>query len=334
MYKLFIRPLFFLFDPETIHHFTLSFLKIVNSIPLVSSIFNFFLPKVKSKPIELFGLRFNHPVGLAAGFDKNAEYIDELSNFGFSFIEIGAVTPLGQKGNPRPRIFRLKKNNALINRMGFNNKGLDNAIKNLKKRKSGVIVGANIGKNTNTPNDEANNDYVKCFKEMHDYVDYFTVNVSCPNIKDLKELQDKEALLELLTELKNINISKEKPKPILLKISPDLTWVQLDDTLEIIKRTGIDGIVAVNTTTSRSGLDYSEKEINDIGNGGLSGLPLKNRATEMIKYIHDKTNGELPIIGVGGIMNSEDIKEKLDAGASLVQVFTGFIYEGPGIVKQ
>lgn len=333
MYKLIIRPFLFLFDPEVVHHFTLHTLKIILRIPLVSNILKLFLPKIKSAPIELFGLKFNHPVGLAAGFDKNAEYIDELSAFGFSFIEIGAVTPLGQLGNPKPRVFRLKKNKALINRMGFNNKGLENAILNLKKRTSNIIIGANIGKNTNTPNDKANADYIKCFEEMHDYVDYFTVNVSCPNIKDLKELQDKESLLELLSELKKINSNKIKPKPILLKISPDLTWIQLDDTLEIIKQTNIDGIVAVNTTISRDGLNYSSEEIAAIGNGGLSGLPLKNRSTEMIKYIHEKTDGKLPIIGVGGIMTSEDIKEKLDAGASLVQIFTGFIYEGPQLLK-
>ncbi len=292
------------------------------------------MPKNEAKPVEVFGLRFNNRIGLAAGFDKNAEAIDALSNFGFSHIEIGAVTPRPQPGNPKPRLFRLTKNKALINRMGFNNKGVENAIINLKKRRSDIIIGANIGKNTDTPNDKANDDYILLFNELHDYVDYFTVNVSCPNIKDLKELQDKDSLLELLSKLKKINATKDHPKPILLKISPDLTWDQLDDTLYIIQQTGIDGIVAVNTTAQRYNLSYGKQEIDKIGNGGLSGLPLKDRATEMIRYIHKKTQGKLPIIGVGGIMTRQDAQEKLDAGATLVQVFTGFVYEGPGIVRK
>ena len=288
----------------------------------------------QEKPVEVFGLRFKNRIGLAAGFDKNAGYIDALSLFGFSHIEIGAVTPKAQKGNPKPRLFRLPKDKALINRMGFNNEGVENAVKNLKKRKPDIIIGANIGKNTDTPNEKANEDYILLFNKLHDYVDYFTVNVSCPNIKDLKELQDKESLLELLSELKKINRNKAKPKPILLKISPDLTWEQLDDTLYIIEQTGIDGIVAVNTTATRMNLSYPKDKIEQIGNGGLSGKPLKNRSTEMIKYISEKTGGKLPIIGVGGIMTKADMQEKLDAGATLVQVFTGFVYEGPGLVKK
>ena len=335
MYKSFFRPLLFTFPPESAHNIIFSLLKFTHRIPFFSVLLRtFFIPKNNEYPIELFGLKFKHPIGLAAGLDKNAELIDPLSNFGFSFIEIGAVTPLPQKGNPKPRLFRLKQDNALINRMGFNNKGLKNAVKNLKKRKSDIIVGANIGKNTKTPNDKANDDYIKCFNELHDYVDYFTVNVSCPNIKDLKELQDKDALLDLLTRLKEINTKKRKPKPILLKISPDLTWSQLDDTLNIIKQTKIDGIVAVNTTVSRNNLSLPADEIQKIGNGGLSGKPLKDRATEIIRYIHKKTDAKLPIIGVGGIMNKQDMQEKLDAGADLVQVFTGFVYEGPGMVKR
>ena len=292
------------------------------------------MPKNEAKPVEVFGLRFKNRIGLAAGFDKNAEAIDALSNFGFSHIEIGAVTPRPQAGNPKPRLFRLPKDKALINRMGFNNKGVENAIKNLKKRRSDIIVGANIGKNTDTPNDKANDDYILLFKKLHDYVDYFTVNVSCPNIKDLKELQDKDSLLELLSELQKINREKKNPKPVLLKISPDLTWEQLDDTLNIIEQTKIDGIVAVNTTAARFNLSYDTQKITEIGNGGLSGLPLKDRATEMIRYIHKKTQGKLPIIGVGGIMTRQDAQEKLDAGATLLQVFTGFVYEGPGIVRK
>ena len=312
----------------------MALLQFFNRIPFFSVLSRtFFISDSQSLQKEVFGIRFQHPVGLAAGFDKNAAYIDELSNFGFSFIEIGAVTPKAQTGNPKPRLFRLSKDQALINRMGFNNKGLQNAIQNLKKRKSNVIVGANIGKNTDTPNDKANEDYILLFDKLHPYVDYFTVNVSCPNIKDLKELQDKDALLELLTKLKKINTEKSNPKPILLKISPDLTDAQLDDTLAIIQQTGIDGIVAVNTTAQRYNLSYDDAKVKAIGNGGLSGTPLKERANEMIRYIKQKTGGSLPIIGVGGIMSAKDVQEKLDAGADLVQIFTGFIYQGPGIVK-
>ena len=335
MYKRIIKPLLFPFDPEAVHHSILRFLKLSHRIPFISVLYRtFFMPENEANPVEVFGLRFKNRVGLAAGFDKNAEYIDALSNFGFSHIEIGAVTPKPQAGNPKPRLFRLPKDKALINRMGFNNKGVKNALENLRKRKSDIIIGANIGKNTDTPNESANDDYVLLFKELHDYVDYFTVNVSCPNIKDLKELQDKESLLELLSELQKINRTKAKPKPVLLKISPDLTWEQLDDTLYIIEQTGIDGIVAVNTTATRMNLSYPDDKIKAIGNGGLSGLPLKDRATEMIRYIHQKTGGKLPVIGVGGIMNKADMQEKLDAGATLVQVFTGFVYEGPGMVKK
>ncbi len=324
-----------MFEPETAHRFIFGFLKFTSNIPFAPVLLRaFFVPKNTSRPIEVFGLKFSNPVGLAAGFDKNAEQVNMLSHFGFSHIEIGAVTPLPQEGNPKPRLFRLPKDKALINRMGFNNKGLENAIKNLKNRPKHIIVGANIGKNTFTPNQKANEDYIKVFKGLHPYVDYFTVNVSCPNIKDLKELQDKDSLFELLTELQKINKNQEKPKPILLKISPDLTWEQIDETLDTIQKTGIDGVVAVNTTVMREGLSHSPEEIIKIGNGGLSGQPLKKRSTEIIRYIHKKTHGRLPIIGVGGIMDKEDLQEKLDAGATLVQVFSGFIYEGPGLVKK
>jgi len=292
------------------------------------------MPKNVGNPIHLFGLQFEHPIGLAAGFDKNASHIDELANFGFSFIEVGAITLKSQIGNPKKRLFRLPNDKALINRMGFNNKGVKNAIKNLKNRKSKVIVGANIGKNTDVPNHLVNNDYFKLFDQLHDYVDYFTVNVSCPNVKGLNELQDKDHLLELLSGLTKINQSKSKQKPILLKISPDLSWHLLDDTLSVIKQTGIDGIIAVNTTSARFNLSYPPSKILNIGNGGLSGYPLKNRATEVIRYIHQKTKGQLPIIGVGGIQTKADAQEKWDAGATLLQVFTGFIYEGPSLVKK
>ena len=330
-----IRTLLFLFDAEVVHHSSLSVLKLFSRIPFIPVLLRtFFMPKIKSNPIQVFGLDFPHRVGLAAGFDKNAEYIDGLANLGFAFIEIGAVTPLAQAGNPKQRLFRLPKDKAIINRMGFNNKGMKNAIENLKKRKSRIIVGANIGKNTDTPNSQANEDYVLLFKELHDFVDYFTVNVSCPNIKNLKELQDKDSLLVLLSELKKINEQKKNPKPILLKISPDLTREQLDDTLSIIKETGIDGIVAVNTTSTRNNLSDDDGRITKIGAGGLSGLPLKDRATEVIRYISNKTEGQLPIIGVGGIMTRKDAQEKLDAGATLLQVLTGFVYEGPSIIRK
>ncbi len=292
------------------------------------------MPKSKLLKRELFGLTFENPVGLAAGFDKNAEVFGALAAFGFGFIEIGTVTPLAQAGNTKPRLFRLKKDKALINRMGFNNKGLKNAVKNLKKRNKKIIIGGNIGKNTNTPNDKANEDYFKCFNELFPYVDYFTVNVSCPNISDLHKLQDKNSLLELLSGIQKINKSKQKPKPVLLKISPDLTFSQIDETLETIQKTKIDGIVAVNTTSKRYSLSYSEDKFEKIGNGGLSGKPLNDRSTAIIRYISEKTEGKLPIIGVGGIMNKYDALEKLNAGASLVQVYTGFIYEGPSLVKK
>ncbi len=335
MYKLLIRPFLFLFDPERIHGTVIATLKVLDTIPFAKALLRvFFIPKTNLQPVKLFGLTFKNRIGLAAGFDKNAEVFDILGNFGFSFIEIGTVTPRGQKGNPKPRLFRLKKDKAIINRMGFNNHGLAAAVEKLKRRKSDIIIGGNIGKNTATPNERANDDYIHCFHALHPHVDYFTVNVSCPNVCDLRELQDKDVLLDLLTQLTNINRQKKTRKPILLKISPDLSFPQIDDTIEIIRQTGIDGIVAVNTTTSRAGLSYSPDEIEKIGNGGLSGQPLKARSTEIIRYISKKTNGKLPIIGVGGIMNAADVQEKLEAGASLVQVYTGFIYEGAGIVKK
>jgi len=335
MYKYIIRPVLFIFNPETIHGVLIGLLKVLKIIPCIKALFRvFFISKNEELRKTVFGIEFKNPVGLAAGFDKNAAVFGVLDSFGFSFVEIGTVTPLGQKGNPKPRLFRLKKDKAIINRMGFNNYGLVSTIKKLKKRKNNIIVGGNIGKNTATSNENANNDYIRCFNDLHPYVDYFTVNISCPNVSDLRELQDRDVLLELLSNLKKINSEKPKQKPILLKISPDLSFPQIDDTIEVIKKTGIDGIVAVNTTTSRDNLTYSDDYIKKIANGGLSGKPLKDRSTEIIKYISEKTNGKLPIIGVGGIMNAKDAIEKLEAGASLVQIYTGFIYEGPGIVKK
>jgi len=335
MYKYLLRTFLFLFRPEAAHKLTFGLLKALQYIPFHKPLLRvFFWVKNKDLEREVFGLKFKHPVGLAAGLDKNAKAFDQLHNFGFSFVEIGTVTPLGQAGNPKPRLFRLKKDQALINRMGFNNNGAIEAVKQLKKRKSSVIIGGNIGKNTATPNDKANDDYLKCFDTLYDHVDYFTVNVSCPNISDLHELQDKDSLLELLSLLKERNSRKPKQKPILLKVSPDLNFAQLDDTISIVLQLGIDGIVAVNTTTSRNGLSYSDDYIQSVGNGGLSGNPIKERATEVIRYIHQKTDGKIPIIGVGGIMNAEDAMEKIEAGASLVQIYTGFIYEGPSLIKK
>lgn len=282
---------------------------------------------------ELFGIRFPNPVGLAAGFDKDARWYDELSCLGFGFIEVGTITPLPQDGNPKPRLFRLPADSGLINRMGFNNGGLENATEQLSTRKKDIIIGGNIGKNKSTPNDQAVNDYIKCFNALFHHVDYFVVNVSSPNTPGLRELQEKEPLLNILNTLQGINNQKAKRKPILLKIAPDLTDEQLDDIVDIVKQTRIDGIIATNTTISRDGLTTPANELTTIGNGGLSGKPLKERATEVIRYLHQKSNGSFPIIGVGGIMDPKDALEKLDAGASLVQIYTGFIYYGPTLAR-
>ncbi len=335
MYKFLIRPFLFLFPPEFIHHAAIVLFRVIKYIPGKKALLRlFFMSDSEQLKKFVFGLEFKNPVGLAAGFDKNAEIFDEMECFGFSFVEIGTVTPLGQPGNPKPRLFRLKKDNALINRMGFNNKGLLNAVKKLKKRKSKIIVGGNIGKNTKTSNEKAIDDYIRCFNDLFPYVDYFTINVSCPNIKDLKELQEEQMLIDLLSSLKEVNNQKPKPKPLLLKVSPDISFSQLDNTINIVQQIGISGIVAVNTTIARNDLLTNEKKINTIGNGGLSGKPLKSRTIEIIKYISKKTDGQLPIIGVGGITNAEDALEMLNAGASLVQIYTGFIYQGPAFVKK
>lgn len=283
----------------------------------------------------LFGLTFTNSVGLAAGFDKDAKLFDELSAFGFGFIEVGTVTPKAQEGNPKPRMFRLPKDEALINRMGFNNEGADAMVERLKKRKNfSVMIGGNIGKNKTTPNESAIADYETCFEKLFNYVDYFVVNVSSPNTPNLRELQDKEPLKKLLSRLKEINSQKKNPKPILLKIAPDLTNEQLDDIISIVKETRIDGVVATNTTISRENVVTDETKIRTIGNGGLSGKPLAKRSTEVIKYLSEKSNKSFPIIASGGIHTAEDAKEKIKAGATLVQVYTGFIYEGPAIAKK
>lgn len=283
---------------------------------------------------QLFGLRFPNPVGVAAGFDKKAKLYNALSNFGFGHVEIGTVTPLGQKGNPKPRLFRLPNDKALINRMGFNNQGVESFVRNIRKNNPRVIIGGNIGKNTLTPNEEAINDYCHCFGALYDYVDYFVVNISCPNIQNLGKLQDKDHMLELFTAIQEVNNSKPKKRPVLIKISPDLNNAQLDDVIDIVEETGLDGIIATNTTTQRTHLSYSKERIQKTGNGGLSGKPLRERSTKCIEYIHKRSKGKIPIIGVGGIFSADDALEKLQAGASLVQVYTGFIYQGPSIAKK
>ena len=283
---------------------------------------------------ELFGLTFPNPIGLAAGFDKNAEIFHQLSAMGFGFIEIGTVTPLPQPGNPRPRLFRLKADQAIINRMGFNNEGVEEVVRRLRKRDKSIIIGGNIGKNKTTPNELAVRDYLQCFEKLFDYVDYFVINVSSPNTPNLRELQEKEPLLKLLNKLKAANAAKANPKPILLKIAPDLSDAQLDDIIDIVQQTEIAGIIATNTTISRENLKTSPEAIEKIGAGGLSGKPLKNRSTKVIRYLHQKSAGEIPIIGVGGIHSAADALEKLDAGASLIQLYTGFVFEGPALIRQ
>jgi len=330
MYKLLIRPILFWFDPEEVHYFSFSFIKFISKIPFVPSIVKS-IYEVKDSRLEreVFGLKFINPVGLAAGFDKNAVLYKELSNFGFGFIEIGTLTPVGQEGNPKKRLFRLKEDSAIINRMGFNNGGVQEAVERLKKNKS-VLIGGNIGKNKLTPNENATQDYEICFEALFDYVDYFVVNVSSPNTPNLRELQDKKPLTELLQTLQNKNLAKPKQKPILLKIAPDLTDSQLFDIIDIVNETKIAGVIATNTTLSREGLQSKNKS----EMGGLSGKPLTNRSTEVIRFLSEKSNKAFPIIGVGGIHSAEDALEKLEAGASLIQLYTGFIYEGPSLVTK
>jgi dihydroorotate dehydrogenase len=329
MYKIFIRPILFCFDPEKVHYFTFSLIRIVSKIPGFSSLFRS-LYQVNDKRLEteVFGLKFKNPVGLAAGFDKDATLYNELSNFGFGSIEIGTLTPKGQPGNDKKRLFRLKEDSAIINRMGFNNGGVLEAVERLKKN-NGVLIGGNIGKNKLTPNEEATSDYEICFDALYDYVDYFVVNVSSPNTPNLRALQEKEPLTQLLQTLQNKNIAKPKQKPILLKIAPDLTDEQLLDIIDIVKQTKIAGVIATNTTISRKGL----KSCDQTEVGGLSGKPLASRSTEVIRFLSEKSNKAFPIIGVGGIHSVKDALEKLDAGASLLQLYTGFIYEGPALVK-
>ena len=335
MYKSIVRPIFFLFDPEKIHHFTFSLVKTLCKIPFVSSVFRS-LYVVEDKKLErnLFGITFKNPVGLAAGFDKNAVLYNELANFGFGFIEIGTVTPKGQAGNPKKRLFRLKDDKGIINRMGFNNEGLEAAIENLKKNKGQVVIGGNLGKNTSTLPENYTEDYCTVFKALHPYVDYFVLNVSCPNVGSHAKLNDKDYLVELISACQELNNKEAKQKPILLKIAPDLNNIQLDEIIELVNETKIDGVIASNTSTNRDNLKASKERLEAIGNGGVSGQPVKNQSTKVIKYLADKSNKSFPIIGVGGIHSEQDALEKMNAGADLVQIYTGFIYEGPKLVKR
>ena len=335
MYKSIIRPILFLFDPEKVHYFTFSLIKTLCKIPFVSFIFRS-LYVVDDKRLErtLFGITFKSPVGLAAGFDKNAVLYKELSNFGFGFIEIGTVTPKGQVGNPKKRLFRLKDDQGIINRMGFNNDGVEAAIKNLKNNNGQVIIGGNIGKNTETKPENYTEDYCEVFKALHPYVDYFVLNVSCPNVGSHAKLNDKDYLIELISACKLLNSEEKKQKPILLKIAPDLNNIQLDEIIDLVNETKIDGVIASNTSTNRENLKVSKERLEEIGNGGVSGQPLKNQSTAVIKYLADTSNKSFPIVGVGGIHSEKDALDKLNAGADLVQLYTGFIFEGPSLVKR
>jgi dihydroorotate dehydrogenase len=335
MYKLLIRPFFFLFDPEKIHHFAFSSIKLVLTIPGMKFLWRkMYVIEDKRLEREVFGLKFPNPVGLAAGFDKDGKLFNELAYCGFGFVEVGTVTPKPQEGNPKPRLFRLPADHGLINRMGFNNAGVNQLVDRLKTRKNQLIIGGNIGKNKVTENEDAVQDYLTCFHALYEVVDYFVVNVSSPNTPNLRALQDKGPLMEILTTLQKENQTKAKPKPILLKIAPDLNESQLDDIVEIVNESGIAGVIATNTTISREGLATDSATVDSIGAGGLSGKPVRNRSTEVIRYLAQKSNKSFAIIGVGGIFTTEDALEKLDAGADLVQVYTGFVYEGPGMVKK
>lgn len=334
LYKKIIRPILFLFDPEFIHGVTFFFFRI---FPFFGWILKNRISSEKSvvsSPVTLLGLKFRHPVGIAGGLDKNAVALRFMKNLGFSFMEIGTVTPLAQKGNPRQRLFRLKRNQALINRMGFNNDGLQKIRQRLLNRPDGLIIGGNIGKNTQTSNAEAWKDYLACFTGLYDCVDFFIVNVSCPNIKDLSQLQNRDHLSEILMHLVDYRSEMNEKRPVLLKISPDLSFLQLDEVIEVVKETGIDGLVATNTSIRRTGLDYTGRQIAALGPGGLSGKPLSGTSTSIIGYLHKQLGDDYPIIGSGGVMSAGDALEKLRAGASLIQLYTGFVYEGPGLLTQ
>ncbi|HCN07397.1 MAG TPA: dihydroorotate dehydrogenase (quinone) [Lentisphaeria bacterium] len=333
LYKI-AKPFLFLMAPETAHHFVFGTLRLLFLIPGIKA---YIRSRHRCNDLSLrrtlFGLEFPNPVGLAAGFDKNAEFLHQLDAFGFGFVEIGTVTPKAQPGNPRPRLFRLPSDDALINRMGFNNHGVDAVVQRLRSRPSGLIVGGNIGRNKVTPNDRAAEDYEICFNALYDHVDFFTINVSSPNTPGLRELQGKEPLTALLNRVQALNRQKPVPKPVLLKIAPDLTDTQLDDIVETALATKLAGLIATNTTVSRENLRTPQSTVDEIGDGGVSGVPLRQRSTEVIRYLAERLAGRLPVIGVGGIHSPADAIEKLEAGAALVQVYTGFVYSGAGLAK-
>lgn len=325
----------FCFDAERVHHLVGWLIRLLVRFPFFARLCKkFFTVEHPGLERNLFGINFPNPVGVAAGFDKEGLLYNGLACFGFSHVEVGTVTPKGQYGNPKPRLFRLPKDGALINRMGFNNHGVEVLAANLRSKKPNLIIGGNIGKNTLTPNHLTIEDYCHSFEALFDLVDYFVLNVSCPNIANLTKLQDKDELLELLRAIQKLNQSKPAPKPVLLKIAPDLNERQLDEIIEIVFETGLNGIIATNTTTSRIGLKTASKKVEKVGNGGLSGSPLTNRSTEVIKYIYTRSDGKIPIIGVGGILTPQDALEKIQAGASLIQVYTGFVYYGPFLAKR
>ncbi len=338
MYKLLLRPLLFIFSPEVSHHLALKSLNILVSIPIISGIVkSIYKYNGPSKSVQVCGITFPNPVGLAAGFDKDGKYIKALDALGFGFIEVGTVTPLPQAGNPTPRLFRLKEDRGLINRMGFNNEGVNSLVdrlKHLNRDKLQAVIGGNIGKNKVTPNEEAHIDYRKCFEALHPYVDYFVVNVSSPNTPGLRALQDRDSLELILTTILNTDIHIANPKPILLKISPDLTKEAITDIVSLVNELNIEGIITSNTSISRDGLKTADHVIKDIGNGGLSGAPIKAKADQMLTWVHNSLDTSKTIVAVGGIETPDDAQDKINAGADLVQVYTGFIYEGPMMVKR
>jgi len=335
VYKWIVKPLFFLFSPERAHYMAMNLLAFLCAIPGIRELIRLnHIHRSKSLRTEIAGLCFSNPVGLAAGFDKDARWLDALECLGFGFIEIGTVTPRPQPGNPKPRLFRLPADRALVNRMGFNNDGAEAAARRLKKRKGNIIVGGNIGKNKDTPNEKAHEDYIACFDALYEVVDYFVVNVSSPNTPGLRELQEKEPLLNLLQLLQERNLTKPVRRPVFLKIAPDLEDGQLNDIAEVVRLSGISGIIATNTTLSREGLMTDPQTLQTVGSGGLSGVPVRHRSTEVISLLAEKSGGDFPIIGVGGINSGPDALEKIVAGAALIQVYTGFIYEGPGIASR
>ncbi|MEL6122332.1 MAG: quinone-dependent dihydroorotate dehydrogenase [Bacteroidota bacterium] len=335
MYK-FLKPVLFAMPAERAHHVTTALFGFLTQVPIVSGLIKrIFAYNDPSLVREFWGLRFSNPVGLAAGFDKDGKYIRAMSTLGFGFIELGTVTPRPQPGNPKPRLFRLPKDRALINRLGFNNQGVDLLVKRLKSfDKKELIIGGNIGKNKDTPNDDAHEDYQICFEKLYDHVDYFVVNLSSPNTPGLRELQGKEPLRKILTGLTSFRKKQEMYRPILLKIAPDMTQEALQDVIDIVQELSIEGIIATNTTIGRSGLTTESTKVADMGNGGLSGDPLTARSTEVIDYITKSTDGQLPVVGVGGISSGVAAKQKIDAGASLVQVYSGMVYEGPFLIKR